>query len=290
MQCADSPPGRSPAPSGGMPSSPTVAQKLQTRLSPRFILQPLESPMKKSVLAAAAVAAFGAAIPGAAFADLAYNVGAVTDYRYRGISQTRLLGAVQGGVDFSHASGVYAGAWASNIRWVQDAGGSGDIEVDLYGGYKGEIVKGLSYDVGGLFYYYPGNNLKPVTGADANTLEAYGALTFGPATAKVSYALTDTFGNFDSKGSTYVDLSAGFDIGGGVIVTPHVGWQRITGPNNNPGSYVDGSLALSKDFNGLVVSLTGIINRRIDVAFYSSPYNGKSLGRSTLVAGLKYNF
>jgi len=245
--------------------------------------------MKKSVLVAAVVASLGS-IPTAAFADLAYNVGAVTDYRYRGISQTRLLGALQGGVDYSLGS-VYLGAWASTIRWVQDAGGSGDVEVDLYGGYKGDIIKDrLSYDVGGLFYYYPGNNLKPITGADANTFEVYGALTFGPATAKVSYALTDTFANFDSKGSTYVDLSATFDMGGGVMVTPHVGWQRISGPNRGPASYVDGSLSLSKDFNGLVASLTGIVNRKIDGAFYSSPYDGKYLGRATLVAGLKYNF
>jgi uncharacterized protein (TIGR02001 family) len=245
--------------------------------------------MKKSILAAAAVAALSA-IPGAAFADIAYNVGAVTDYRYRGISQTRKLAALQGGVDYS-LGGLYLGTWASTIRWVQDAGGSGDVEVDLYGGYKGDIVKGLlSYDVGGLFYYYPGNNLKPITGADANTLEAYGAVTFGPATAKVSWALTDTFGNFDSKNSTYVDLSATFDLGGGVMVTPHFGWQRIAGPNRGPASYVDGSLGLSKDFSGMVWSLTGIVNRKIDGAFYSSPRDGSYLGRATLVLGAKYNF
>ena len=135
--------------------------------------------MKKSLTALAALLALGT-LPSAAFADLAFNVGAVSDYRYRGISQSRLQPALQGGVDWS-MNGFYAGAWASTIRWVQDAGGSADVELDLYGGYKGEIAKGLSYDVGGLYYVYPGNNLKPVTGADANTFEAYGAITFGPA-------------------------------------------------------------------------------------------------------------
>lgn len=247
--------------------------------------------MKKSFLAAAAVAALGAAVPGAAFADLAFNIGGVTDYRYRGISQTRNMGAVQGGVDYSHASGAYAGAWASTIRWIQDAGGNADIEVDLYGGYKGSATSWLSYDVGGLYYFYPNNQLKSVTGADANTFEVYAAVTLGPATFKGSYALTDTFGNPNSDGSFYLDASATFELLGGLMLTPHAGWQRIEGPNKGPGSYVDYSVALSKDLgNGWLISATGIANKRIDGAFYSSPRNGKPLGAAQLVLGAKYNF
>ena len=66
----------------------------------------------------------------------AFNVGAVTDYRYRGISQTRLEPALQGGADFAHKSGFYVGTWASSIKWIKDAGGDADAEVDIYGGYK----------------------------------------------------------------------------------------------------------------------------------------------------------
>ena len=89
--------------------------------------------MKRSLLALAAVTAL-TAIPSAAFADLAFNVGATSDYRYRGISQTRLKPALQAGVDFS-AGGFYVGAWASNIKWIEDFGGDAKVEVDLYGGF-----------------------------------------------------------------------------------------------------------------------------------------------------------
>lgn len=65
-----------------------------------------------------------------------FNAGAVTDYRYRGLSQSRLEPAVQGGADFTQG-GFYAGTWASTIKWTKDSGGGGDVEVDLYGGYKG---------------------------------------------------------------------------------------------------------------------------------------------------------
>ncbi|MDO8455890.1 MAG: TorF family putative porin, partial [Burkholderiaceae bacterium] len=73
----------------------------------------------------AAPAAPAPAAPAAAAApenSLSYNVGVVTDYRYRGISQSRLKPAVQGGIDFSHTSGLYVGTWASSIQWVKDAG------------------------------------------------------------------------------------------------------------------------------------------------------------------------
>ena len=70
---------------------------------------------------------------------LSYNIGVVTDYRARNISQSRLKPAAQGGIDFSHKSGAYVGAWASTIQWVRDAGGQSDLELDIYGGYKGTV-------------------------------------------------------------------------------------------------------------------------------------------------------
>ncbi len=241
--------------------------------------------MKKTTLAAATLAAL-AALPTAAFADLAFNIGGVTDYRYRGISQSRQQPALQGGVDWS-ANGFYVGSWASTIQWIDDVGGSGHVEIDVYGGYKGDIVKdSLTYDVGVLTYYYPGNKLSP----SANTVELYGAMTFGPATVKYSHAVTNTFANPDSKNSGYLDLSASFDMGGGVMLAPHAGYQHISGPNSSVGSYYDFSLTLSKDFNGFVPSLALVANKSYDKAFYTSPYNGKSLAASGVVLGVKYNF
>lgn len=240
--------------------------------------------MKRAILSLATVVA-ATALPGVAHADLAFNVGAVSDYRYRGISQTRLKPAVQGGIDYS-IGGFYVGTWASTIKWIKDAGGDAPAEIDLYGGYKGEIAKDLAYDVGVLTYQYPGHKLavSPVT------TEIYGALTFGPATLKYSHSLSNLFGFADSKNSGYVDLSASFDVGGGVMLAPHVGYQKVSG--NSDFSYTDLSLGVSKDFSGLVVSATAVyadVKKIAGVPAYVSP-KGKNLGKTGLVLGVKYNF
>ncbi len=237
---------------------------------------------KKTLLALAA--ALTTAAPALSYADVAFNVGAFSDYRYRGISQTRLKPALQAGVDFSSGP-FYVGAWASNIKWIKDFGGDANVEIDIYGGVKGEISKELTYDLGVLTYQYPSNKLSP----SANTTEIYGALTYGPATLKYSHALTDTFANPDSKNSFYLDLSASFDVGGGLMVTPHLGYQKIKGPFSGVGSYTDYALTVSKDFSGFVVS-AAVVGTDADKSFYSSPVNGKELGKTSLVVGVKYNF
>jgi uncharacterized protein (TIGR02001 family) len=238
--------------------------------------------MKRSILALA-VAIAAPMVPAIAHADVAFNIGAVTDYRYRGISQTRLQPAIQGGVDFT-AGGFYLGAWASNIKWISDFGGDAEIEVDLYGGFKGELAKDLTFDVGVLTYQYPSNGLTP----SADTTEIYAALTFGPLTVKYSRSVSDTFANADSDASYYFDVSAGFDVSG-ITVTPHVGYQRISGPFKSPGSYTDYSLTVAKDFSGVLLSLA-VVGTNADKAFYSSPVNGKELGKPGVVVGAKYSF
>lgn len=252
--------------------------------------------MNRSLLAAAALAA-ATALPAPAFADLAFNVGAVSDYRYRGISQTRLKPALQGGLDFT-SGGLYLGAWASTIKWIDDAYGDAKLEIDLYGGYKGEIAKDVGYDVGLLAYNYPGASTAQWDAAykNPNTSELYGALTMGPVTAKASYALTNLFGNYNfgtgqnSKGSYYLDLSASFDVGSGVLLAPHLGYQKVKDIPN--ASYTDVSLTLSKDFNGIVPSIA-IVATDADKNFYvpgGAANSTKFLGKTALVVGLKYNF
>ncbi|HET9823414.1 MAG TPA: TorF family putative porin, partial [Burkholderiaceae bacterium] len=235
--------------------------------------------MRKHKTALAALAVLAGTLPAIAHADLAFNVGAVSDYRYRGISQTRLKPTLQAGVDYSNG-GFYLGAWASGIKWIKDFGGDADLEIDVYGGVKGELAKDLAYDVGVLTYQYPGNKLSP----SANTTEIYGALTYGPATLKYSHAVTDTFGNPDSKNSFYFDLSAGFDLGDGWTLTPHVGYQKIKGPVDSVGTYTDYSLGVSKDFSGFVVSAT-VVGTDADKDWYVTPA-GKFLGKTSLVLGV----
>jgi uncharacterized protein (TIGR02001 family) len=224
-----------------------------------------------------------AVLPGLAMAEVSFNVGATTDYRYRGISQSRLKPAVQAGVDYSNG-GFYVGAWGSTIKWIKDFGGDANVEIDLYGGYKGTIDKDLSYDVGVLTYQYPSNKLDP----SANTTELYGALTYGPATLKYSHSVSNTFAAADSKNSFYLDASATFEVSG-ISLAPHIGYQKIKGPFGGDATYTDYSLTASKDFSGLVVS-AAIIGTDADKTFYASPVNGKFLGKAGLVVAVKYTF
>jgi len=258
--------------------------------------------MKKSFLALAAVTAL-TVLPAVSHAEdaspLSFNVSLTSDYRYRGISQSRLKPALQGGADYALPSGFYVGTWGSTISWIKDAGsinghdaGSAPVEIDLYGGYKGEITKGLGYDVGLLQYWYPGNKLGDVPGfANANTLEIYGALSFGPATLKYSHSLSNLFGTVDSKGSGYLDLSASFEVGGGFTIAPHVGHQKVK--NWSDGSYTDYSLTVSKDAAGFTWSAAVVgTDAKHDpngVFAYPSP-SGKNLGRDALVVAVKKTF
>jgi uncharacterized protein (TIGR02001 family) len=247
-------------------------------------------------LAAALAASGGALLPSAAQAQVAFNVGAVTDYRYRGISQSRLKPAIQGGIDYT-AGGFYVGTWASTIKWIEDLGtitetnvGSTEVEIDLYGGYKGEIAPGVGYDVGLLTYIYPGNKVGRLSPffKDADTTEIYGALTYGPATLKYSHALTNLFGNPDSKNSYYLDLSATFDVAG-FAVTPHIGYQKVKGPYDEPATYTDYAVTVGKEvFKGLTLSLS-LIGTDADKDWYVTP-SGKFLGKTTGVLGAKFAF
>ena len=244
-------------------------------------------------LIAAAAAAALSALHGSARAEdppaspFSFNAGLISDYRYRGISQTRLKPALQGGIDYAHPSGFYLGTWASTIEWIKDAGGNANVEIDLYGGYKGDIVKdSSSYDVGVLTYQYPSNHLNP----KAETTEIYGAITVGPVTAKYSHSVSNLFGFADSKNSGYLDISASFDVGGGVMLAPHVGNQKVA--HNGNFSYTDYALTVSKDFSGLALSaaVIGTNAKKIaGVPVYVSPA-GKDLGKSALVVGVKYSF
>jgi uncharacterized protein (TIGR02001 family) len=228
----------------------------------------------------------GAARAQAGESTLSFNAGVVSDYRYRGISQSRLEPAVQGGFDYAQKSGLYAGAWASTIKWIKDSGGDANVEVDLYGGYKG-AVGDVSYDAGFLRYEYSGNKLGNVPGfANANTNEVYGGLTYGVFTAKYSHAISNLFGNPNSKNSHYLDLSAALDLGNGLTLTPHVGYQSVQNIAN--ASYTDYALTLVKDIeNGLTASAAFVgtdANRNV----YS--FRGKYNGKDALVVGLKYTF
>lgn len=199
------------------------------------------------------------------------NVGLFNQYIFRGLTQTDRKPALQGGFDYAHAGGFYAGIWGSNVSWLTDAsytGGSYSIELDTYLGFK-MPVGAFTFDVGFLRYNYPGRAPLagiPVGFKKADTNELYAAATWKFVTLKYSYAISDAFGVADSKGTDYLDLTATLPIGDtGFSVIGHVGRQNFkggnaalwagTGCNQSCLDYTDWRVAVMKEFMGLNFSL-----------------------------------
>lgn len=185
------------------------------------------------------------------------NIGFVSDYYFRGISQTFHKPAVQGGFDIAHSSGFYAGMWGSNVtpNTYPDA----NLEVDAYAGYNGTVasVEGLGYTAGLYGYFYPGGSWKdyrasnsggpegantPLTprGGRWNTYEANFGVSYKWLSAKASVTLGDWFGaerktGWDSStnGSTYVEVNAAYPLPvSGLTLIGHVGHLNVTGKLN----------------------------------------------------------
>jgi len=212
--------------------------------------------------------------------EVSFNASITSDYRYRGLSQTRLDPALQGGADYVHSpTGFYVGTWLSTIKWTKDLGGDGNIEWDVYAGKRGQLTEAISYDVGGLYYWYPDNKLDP----SANTFELYGKLGFGPAYVKYSHATTNLFGTADSKRSGYLDVGADLDVGSGFMLNLHVGRQKIR--NNSDLSYTDYKVGVTRDFGVASVSLAWIKANIVSL----SP-EGKNLGKSSAVLSVSKTF
>jgi uncharacterized protein (TIGR02001 family) len=251
-------------------------------------MKPLNKTILNFAITSLAFAAFAAqaqtaapatpAAPAASGVELSYNLGVVTDYRYRGVSQTRLKPAVQGGFD-AVLGGAYFGVWASNIKWVKDAGGNGNAEVDLYGGYKYEASKNFTLDVGVLAYQYPKNNLTP----SANTTELYIGGISGPFSAKYSRSTSNLFGFSASKGSGYLEANLDYEVAKGTNLVLHVGKQTIK--NNSASSYTDYKIGATYEALGgkLAASIVGASEN------FPTP-NGKNLGKAGLVLGYTKTF
>lgn len=229
---------------------------------------------KKLILAAAVGAAFASVAAAAEPASphtFTGNVGLVSDYLFRGISQSHGKPAIQGGFDYAHASGFYAGLWGSSISWVSDAQNvSVPVEIDVYGGYKNGFAGDWTYDLGVITYNYPGSkNVTANASAKADTVEVYGAIGWKWLTAKYSHTTSSHFVAWyggvagadttkGTKGSNYLELNANYDLGNGWGVNGHVGKQKVNNyvkSGNTDASYSDWKIGVTKDVGVGVVGL-----------------------------------
>lgn len=237
---------------------------------------------------------------------LTANVSLTNDYRYRGISQSNLQPAIQGGFDYAHSSGFYIGNWNSSISWISDAASasgnsaSAPIEMDFYAGYKYEWSKGFTADVGILQYYFPTSGATGFT-TNPNTTELYAAqnFTFDSVTGflKFSYAATTIFGFSNSAGSNYTDLTVNYDTGvWGLTLNAHAGYQYVAGTasgasvsNDSLYSYTDWKLGVTKDFGSGLTLGVAYLGTNAKKGAYVNP-QGKALGGDTVLATLTKTF
>ncbi|QWD74152.1 hypothetical protein FD961_08800 [Polynucleobacter sp. TSB-Sco08W16] len=282
--------------------------------------------LHKKAMSAAAVALLSGLACSSVFAEeaaaeapeaspITANVTVVNDYRYRGLSQSNFKPAIQGGFDYAHESGLYIGNWNSSISWVGDSfkGGNGanasaPIEMDFYGGFKKELLgEGFASDIGVLQYYYPTSGLSYTSNqTNPNSTEIYVAqnFTFGPVTGfgKFSYAVTPLFGNVNSSGSYYPDLTLNYDTGvWGLALNGHVGYQYVAGNQNNPTSlsnntlysYTDWKVGATKDFGGglsAAIAWVGTNAKTYQGTYAYVTPQGKNMGKSTGLISLTKTF
>ena len=237
------------------------------------------------------------------------NIALVSDYRFRGVSQSDKHMAVQGGLTVTHESGLYGGVWGSNLAGWGTFGGS-NMELDLVGGYKLPIG-GMTVDAGLTWYMYPGG------ASDTDFAEPYVKLsgTLGPVTALAGIAYApkqQALGNYSatpqSRGQKKDNLYLWGDVSMGIPGTPvtakaHLGYSNGNpglGPNGTSvaptGEYLDWLIGADYVLGPVTLGVAYVdtdISKR-DSAYlqpnFSSTKNGSSIAGSRLVLSISAAF
>ncbi|MBL8474322.1 MAG: hypothetical protein JNM98_21220 [Rhodocyclaceae bacterium] len=240
------------------------------------------------------------------------NLTIASDYRFRGITQTFKKPAIQGGIDYSHSSGLYLGNWNSNVsEWTGYPGGN--LEMDFYGGWKGSWGD-FGVDVGVLYYYYPGSDAKgnpatisvgnPKTGrtgsGTVDNTELYIGASWKWLSAKYSWSINDYFSVPDTENTGYLELNANFDLGNGWGLVGHVGRLNLknfqSGAGDN-GKYTDWKLGVTKEIAAGWTAGAYYVDSNAKAGTgetyrYANVSNGKSIdaGNGTLVVTIGKTF
>ena len=206
--------------------------------------------------------------------DISASLSGVSDYRFRGLSLSEKDPAVQGSLDIEHKSGFYLGTWASSL-----GGSTADAEIDLYGGWRGEVGSGVNVDIGAVAYVYPGD-------ANLDYVELLGSIsyTLGPVEAKLGAAYSPSQDNLGNADNIYGYFDASFGIPSTpVTVTAHIGHEdgSLAGPT---GKKWDWSLGAAVVVDRFTLGLTYVdtdVNRVFDP---------RKLAGAAVVASVKVDF
>jgi uncharacterized protein (TIGR02001 family) len=214
-----------------------------------------------------------------AYAQLSVNVGLTSDYRFRGVSQSNNGAAVQGGVDYAHSSGLYVGNWNSSISSAMYPNSTG-VESELYAGWKKDVYRGLTVDVGSQNYFYMGNDNS--TDSRFNTQELYAGLGYGPISVKYSQSLSNYFGINNSVGTSYTQADLKQSFGPiskslqNLSLVAHYGHTAVA--NNSDFSYNDMNV-------GLTYNLTK--NWDLGVRYYTNTSTTSAFQGANTVGGAR---
>jgi uncharacterized protein (TIGR02001 family) len=238
-------------------------------------------------LAAAATLSSGTVLAQAAAPapeyTIGYNVGATSDYRFRGIKQNGDNAAIQGGIDFAHKSGVYLGTWASNVSDWAASNSSTNLEMDFYGGYKTELA-GVALDFGMIYYNYPGANYEGANYSD--TREVYIGAAYGPAALKVSRVMSKNYfasTGGDASGTMYYDLTLSQEVMPKLTASVHAGYTDYKNGSDNlysggKFSYADYNVGLTYDYEGYMLGVKYFVNdTKSGTEGYATSAAGKKL-------------
>lgn len=192
---------------------------------------------KTSIVAAA----IGIALTPAAQAQLSANIGAVSNYVWRGMTQTDDGPAVQGGVDYAHESGLFLGTWVSNVDFRAP---DPDVEVDFYGGYSG-TAGDVSYKATLIYYWYPGEKV-PADFSEVQVSATYGMFTVGGAytlAGQNDYVPNGNKMPYDS-GDFYLYGSIAIPLGNDFSLTGTVGYYNFDDEEDT--AFTHGVIGISK--------------------------------------------
>jgi uncharacterized protein (TIGR02001 family) len=235
------------------------------------------------------------------------NATLISDYRFRGFTQTNYGPAFQGGFDVAHKSGFYLGNWNSNVAQALYNGAS--LETDLYGGYKGELMKDLGYDVGVIHYMYAKSGKDKVysPGTKVDNTEVYGGLTYGPFSGKLFYVTGDYFKTaalagkpYKTDKSTYLDLSYSQEFSG-ITLGAHYGLLTLrnakfyttagdAGPTPLSKTVGDYKLSAGMDVGGGYIGTIAVYGTTKKGYFATDLDAAKSAGKTSLVVSLGKTF